>query len=85
MTVRELFSCAATDTDFKVSIHDRHYHYLESSEGNSILYVDFSDNNVFEADCVAFEKAAEWHIVEWWVTFTSGTIHVVVEEDIPDN
>lgn len=85
MTVRELFSCACTDTGFKVSIHDKHYHYLENAEGDSVLYVDFSENHVYDIDCAILEKVAECHIHEWWVTLSSGIVHITIEEDLPEN
>ena len=83
MTVRDLFSCAYTDTGFKVAVHDTHYNYLENLEGDSVLYVDFSDNHVYDADCTIFEEVAECHIREWWVTLSSGVVQIVIEEDLP--
>ena len=84
MTVRELFSCACTDTEFMVILHDTHYKPLKNPEGGSnVLYVEFSEDHVFDADCIMLESVAECHIHEWWVNICSGIVHIVIEEDLP--
>lgn len=83
MTVRDLFSCACTDTEFKVTVHDTHYRYLENLDGDSVLYVDFSEQHVYDADCTILEKVAECHVREWWINLASSIVHIVIEEDLP--
>ena len=85
MTIKELFSSACNETGFKISVHDSHYHYLENAEGDRVLYVDFSDSPVYETDYSIFKSVFDYHIVEWWVTLSSGIIHITVEEDLPAN
>lgn len=85
MTIKELFSSACKETGFKVTVHDTHYHYLENYEGDSVLYVDFSNDPVYEVDCKILQSVEEYHIVEWWITITSGILHIMVEEDLPEN
>lgn len=85
MTIKELFSSACVETGFKVSVHDSHYHYLENAEGDSVLYVDFSDSPVYETDCAILKSVFDYQIYEWWVTLSSGIVHITVVEDLPAN
>lgn len=79
MTVEELFKKASEETCFMVSVHDTHYHYLETPEGDTVF-----DVCIVEPDdhLMTLKKVYAFHIIEWWVTFNGGVIHIQVEEDI---
>ena len=80
MTVKELFSKAAEDTCFRVCIRDLHWHYLETPEGDTVFYVNLSEDPDVFLDTL--KNVYDFHVFEWWVHMNSGTVHIVVEEDI---
>ena len=79
MTVEELFKLYSDGACFKVSVHDTHWKYLETPEGDSAFWV-----NLYELDdnLNTLMKVFDHHLYEWWVHVSSGTIHVAVVEDI---
>lgn len=79
MTVKDLFSFASTETCFKVCVRDMHWHYLETPEGDSVFDVNLCEPDVFYT---TLQKVFEYHISEWWVHISSGTVHIVVVEDL---
>ncbi len=79
MTVKELFSKASEETCFRVCVRDLHWHYLENREGDTVFDVCLSEP---DDDLDALMKVYDFHVFEWWVHMNSGTVHVVVDEDI---
>ncbi len=79
MTVAELFKCFAEETPFKVSVHDLHWKYLETTEGDSAFWVNLSEPDEY---LQTLQKVYKFHVFEWWVHVNSGTLHITVVEDI---
>lgn len=79
MTVAELFKHFAEETPFKISVHDLHWDYLETPEGDSTFWVNLSEPDEY---LQTLKKVYNHHVYEWWIHVASGTLHIAVVENI---
>lgn len=79
MTVAELFKSFSEEVPFKVSVHDVHWNYLETPEGDSVFWVNLTEP---DDNLNTLKKVFNHHMYEWWIHVASGTLHIAVVENI---
>lgn len=79
MKVKQLLSHYSDGACFKVCVHDKHWHYLETPEGDTVFWVNLSTP---DCNLKTLEKVFDFFIFEWFIHVSSGTLHIYVADNI---
>ena len=79
MTVKELFKNYSDGACVKVCVHDKHWDYLENTEGDTVFWVNLSEP---DDNLLTLQRVFDYRIFEWFIHISSGTLHIYVADDI---